>query len=267
MLLQPPVAPPAARRSASASLPAARLDRAAFWRFADEAKEATQALAAREMAVLPRLPVEALRLVCTQYRFFTIDYIRDLAMLVGKLPFGELRSLLGGILSEELGEGDAQRAHPVVYDRFLGTIGVAPEQRERALASNRVLLDGLTADLLARDAAYGIGLRGMGGECLCQTYLAVLHEHLLAHPWVRANAPAIDWEFWTIHTGEIDILHAELTRKAVDAYLMEHPEALPELAQGYERSIHAWNEFWRNIFEAARGVADPPAHGGTHARG
>ena len=26
--------------------------------------------------------------------------------------------------------------------------------------------------------------------------------------------------------------------------------ALPELAQGYERSITAWNRFWQNIFDA-----------------
>ena len=226
-------------------------DRATFWKRADEAKETTRALAAEKMAMLPRLSVEALRLVCTQYRFFTIDYIRDLALLIAKLPFGGLRSLLSDILSEELGEGDAQRAHPVVYDRFLASLGIAQDERERPLPDNRAILDALTAELLDRGPAFGIGLRGMGGECLCQTYLTVLHEHLLEHPYVRAHGDAIDWEFWTIHTGEIDIVHGELTRRAVDDYLVQRPDALPELAQGYERSIGAWNAFWQNIFDAA----------------
>ena len=238
-----PFPPPALR--------AAGLDRAAFWRFADEAKEATRALATERMAVLPRLSVEALRQVCTQYRFFTIEYIRDLALLIAKLPFGGLRSLLSDILSEELGEGEARRAHPVVYDRFLASIGVAKEQRERVLPANRAILDTLTAELLDRGPAFGIGLRGMGGECLCQTYLAVLHEHLLEHPWIRGHADAIDWEFWAIHTGEVDILHGELTRQAVDDYLVQQPGALAQLAQGYERSIGAWNAFWQNIFDDA----------------
>ena len=241
---QPPFPPSLARHATT-------LDRQAFWQFADEAKEATRALAARKMAVLPRLSVDGLRLVCTQYRFFTIDYIRDLALLVAKLPFGRLQSLLGQILAEELGEGDARRAHPVVYDRFLASIGVAAEQRERALPANRAILDALSGELATHGAAFGIGLRGMGGECLCQTYLKVLHEHLLAHPWILAHGDAIDWEFWTIHTGEIDEAHGELTRQAVDDYLEQHPEALPWLAQGYEHSIGAWNAFWQNIFDAA----------------
>ena len=98
--------------------------------------------------------------------------------------------------------------------------------------------------------AFGVGLRGMGGECLCQTYLSVMFEHLREHPFMRANADRIDWEFWTIHTGEEDIVHGELTRAAIDRYIQDEPSALPELAQGYERSITAWNRFWQNIFDA-----------------
>ncbi|RDZ27232.1 iron-containing redox enzyme family protein [Lysobacter silvisoli] len=221
-----------------------------FWRFADQAKEATEALAAQKMALLPQLPVEALRQICTQYRFFTIDYISDLALLLAKLPFGGLRSLLGQILAEELGEGDAGKAHPVLYDRFLGSIGVAPDSLERRLPANRAILSGLTDELSARGPAFGLGLRGMGGECLCQTYLAVMFEHLQRHPYMREHADEIDWVFWTIHTGEEDIIHGELTRQAIDDYVRETPSALPELARGYERSITAWNLFWQNIFDA-----------------
>ena len=226
-------------------------DRDSFWRFADEAKEATEALAEQRMRVLPHLSIEALRQVCTQYRFFTIDYISDLALLVAKLPFGGLRSLLSKILAEELGEGEASRAHPEVYDRFLASIGVAPAEREQYLPANRAILGALTDEMLQRSPAFGVGLRGMGGECLCQTYLTVLHEHLRQHPYIVEHEGDIDWEFWTIHTGEQDILHGELTRQAIDAYLQLDPGALPELAQGYEHSITAWNRFWQNIFEAA----------------
>lgn len=221
-----------------------------FWRFADQAKDATEALAQQKMQALARMPLESLRQFCTQYRFFTIDYIRDLALLLAELPFGGLRSLLSRILAEELGEGDPDKAHPVVYDRFLASIGVAEEQRTHCLPGNRAILGALTSEMCRRDTAFGVGLRGMGGECLCQTYLAVMFEHLRAHPYMRANEDSIDWEFWTIHTGEQDILHGELTRAAIDDYLRDEPGALPELAQGYERSITAWNCFWQNIFDA-----------------
>jgi hypothetical protein len=239
-----------AKPLAAVARPAPVRDRDAFWRFAEQAKTATETLAQRRMAALREAPVEVLREVCTQYRFFTLDYIGDLALLIARLPSGRLRSLLARILGEELGEGDPAKAHPAVYDRFLLSIGVAPERLERCLPANRAILDGLTADMTRRGAAFGVGLRGMGGECLCQTYLAVMHEHLRAHPYVRAHEDRIDWEFWTIHTGEIDIEHGEMTRAAVDDYLRQQPDALQELAQGYAHSIDAWNAFWRNIFDA-----------------
>lgn len=226
------------------------MTREQFWRFADEAKEATEALAAEKMQVLAVLGPEALRQVCIQYRFFTIDYISDLALLVARLPFGGLRSLLGQILSEELGEGDPARAHPTVYDRFLASIGVADDAL-RPLPANERILKGLTRDMAGHPIAFGVGLRGMGGECLCQTYLSVMFDHMRRNPCLRAHEDRIDWEFWTIHTGEEDIVHGELTRAAIDGYLRDDPTVLPELAKGYERSITAWNLFWKNILEDA----------------
>lgn len=232
------------------AIPLGAWDRQTFWRFADNAKEATEALAQQKMKALAHAPVEAMRQICTQYRFFTIDYISDLALLVAKLPFGGLRSLLSQILAEELGEGDPDKAHPEVYDRFLASIGVEPEQLGRPLPANHAILSGLTEELSRRGPAFGVGLRGMGGECLCQTYLSVMFEHLRGHPYMREHENSIDWEFWTIHTGEVDIVHGELTRQAIDDYIRQDPGALPELAQGYERSINAWNLFWHNIFDA-----------------
>lgn len=228
----------------------APLTRDRFWQLADAAKERTEAIAAQKMQPLSQLPIEALRDVCVQYRFFTIDYITDLALLVARLPFGGLRSLLSEILAEELGEGDPAKAHPEVYDRFLLSIGVAPEALDRPLPANVEVLQGLTRDLATESVASGVGLRGMGGECLCQTYLSVMFDHMRENPYMREHADAIDWDFWTIHTGEEDIIHGELTRAAIDNYLRADPDVLPELARGYDRSIVAWNRFWENIFSA-----------------
>ena len=243
-------APQATPYLATLAMRSGALDRASFWRFADDAKEATEALAEEKMRALPRMPIEELRRFCTQYRFFTIDYISDLALLIARLPFGGLRSLLSQILAEELGDGDASKAHPVVYDRFLASIGVTREELGRPLPANREILGELTDELSTRGPAFGVGLRGMGGECLCQTYLSVMFEHLREHPYLQEHAGDVDWEFWTIHAGEQDIIHGELTRQAIDDYIRREPEALRELAQGYERSIGAWNQFWQNIFDA-----------------
>ena len=57
---------------------------------------ATEALREKVVDVVA-LDIADLRGFCVQYRFFTIDYITDLALLVSRLPFGGLRSLLGQI--------------------------------------------------------------------------------------------------------------------------------------------------------------------------
>src|SRR5688500_5937309 len=104
--LQNELSTSATRSAAAMAIRPDAWDRETFWQFADKAKEATEALAEQKMQALAHAPVEAMRQICTQYRFFTIDYISDLALLVAKLPFGGLRSLLSQILAEELGEGN-----------------------------------------------------------------------------------------------------------------------------------------------------------------
>ena len=95
------------------------------------------------------------------------------------------------------------------------------------------------------------------GEVFLADMAQDVHILRLENDFITANGAnvlafedGIDWEFWTIHAGEQDIVHAELTRQAIDDYIRREPEALPELAEGYERSITAWNLFWQNIFEA-----------------
>lgn len=44
--------------------------------------------------------------------------IPDLAILIARMKDGNLRSFLGHVLSDELGHGDSQKAHPRLYDDF-----------------------------------------------------------------------------------------------------------------------------------------------------
>jgi hypothetical protein len=76
-----------------------------FWKLADSSKTEAEFLADRKLKELQNLPIESLRNIFVQYRYFTIYYIADMALLVHRLPFGKLRSLLAEFLSEELGDG------------------------------------------------------------------------------------------------------------------------------------------------------------------
>jgi len=223
-----------------------------FWQLADTTRMAAEYQVDENLRYLRTAPLETLRRIFVQYRFFTIYYITDLALLVAKLPFGSLRSCLGEFLSEELGDGDPKDSHPSLYDDFLLSLGVPRKTLELADRNCLAILDQVRVSLETRSWPYGVGLRGMGGECLCQIYLASMHENFMRNPVIQERKDSLAWKFWDIHTGEVDIEHRERTRAAIDELILAQPETISDLATGYLESKAAWDGFWQRIFNNAR---------------
>jgi hypothetical protein len=243
-----PQAPPERRDTRSAL--------EAFWARAELSKLAARFAVAKEMTALPRLPIEALRAVALQYRYFTQAFATDLALLVVRCPEGRLRSLLGQLVNEELGAGDPAASHLALYDRFLEDIGALDpraraEQRSAHIHPRvRELLADLRDRTRHRSAFYAIGLRGMGGECVCGVYFSVMHVQLCKHPFIVEHAARIDWRFWDIHAGHADAEHNQLVRAAVAELLLDGnpPEAVSEVAAGFDHGTAAWEEFWATVY-------------------
>ena len=235
------------------------LDRCAngkqFWALADQLQEQTVEHAKDMFSFVERASPKQLFSLLVQYRFFTVYYIADIALLVARLQLGKMRSFLAEILFDELGNGASTQAHPQLYDDFLNSLEIdhGPFE-EMSLADNVGLLERARSSLVepATSTAYGIGLRGMGGECVCQIYLARLYEHLILNPYVRARADKIDWKFWELHVGEHDIAHREKLRKLItDEVEVMSSGAVNALEAGYRDSMNAWSAFWKNIHEEA----------------
>jgi hypothetical protein len=223
------------------------MDMKAFWEMADATRVRTEYIADQRLEALRGASLESLRRVLVQYRYFTIYYINDLAMLVHRLPFGKLRSLLAEFLNEELGNSDAALAHPQLYDDFLASIGA--DTSTPAVEANIHMLDEISALMATQSSAMGVGLRGLGGECLCQLYLEAMHGHFSKNPAIVAIADKIDWRFWDIHTGEVDISHRLRLRAAIDEEIARLPSLEADIRNGYEKSKYAWDTFWTNIFD------------------
>lgn len=220
-----------------------------FWRLADSARTETEYLADAKLRQLAELPFDVLQKIFVQYRYFTIFYITDLALLVAKLPFGELRSLLADFLNDELGNGDNLAAHERLYDDFLMSIGLDEKELELSPnCDNLVLLRDLQERIGSRSAAYAVGLRGMGGECLCQLYLSAMHSHFVKNPAICAIRERIKWTFWDIHTGEVDIAHREKLKKSIHSFVTQNPDQLADLVQGYKDAKQIFETFWDNIY-------------------
>ena len=228
----------------------------AFWARAAMSKLEAKFALAREMDALPHLPIDALRAIVLQYRYFTQAFISDLAVLVARCPEGRLRSLLGQLVNEELGEGDPEEAHARLYDRFLLSIGAidqgASPRELRAAVHPKVseLLGGLRDRTINQPPLYAIGMRGLGGECVCGVYFSVMHVHLRKHPFIVENEAKIDWKFWDIHAGHADVEHNELVRAAVAELLsdLNQEDAVEQLVRGYDHGTYVWDAFWTAVY-------------------
>jgi hypothetical protein len=230
-----------------------------FWDMAHAATSATVHLADTRLQSLATASLAELRAVLVQYRWFTGYYPGDLAILVAKLPPSRLRSFVGGLVNEELGCGQPAAAHLALYDAFLDGLGDLDEMVDELTDPNCVaIMDSMRHSLQSSAYPYAIGLRGMGGECLCQVYLQALHTFLLRNPLIDElrRAGELDWRFWDLHAGAEDEAHARVTRECIQD-LVASPADVAELAAGYLEAEAKWMLFWHNAFEglARRRVA------------
>jgi len=231
-----------------------------FWQMADELQDNTLRQAKELFAFVKSADTHSLRAILIQYRFFTIYYISDLALLIARLADGRIRSFLADILSDELGRGDPDKAHPNLYDTFLVSVDVEKTQlNDVALKKNIELLDDVRNLLVNNSGEFGIGLRGMGGECVCQVYLSLLYEYLILNPYIQRNKNQIHWAFWDLHVGEHDIEHRMETRKLIHSEIVAKDDsAIRQLGLAYEESMRSWEQFWNNIFSAVMQTAESP---------
>lgn len=226
---------------------------AAFWEMVDDTRLQTEYSVDDKVIGIRHMPVQALQTIFLQYRYFTQYYGGDLGLLIFKVRDGKFKSLIAEIAYEELGSGDPERAHTKLLDRFLMDIGVHRATLDTSLdPHNALLLEEARTLILSNPPAYAIGLRGMGGECLCQIYLTAVYKQLVNNPFIQAHKDNIDFTFWDIHTGEVDIEHRRKVRAAIDELISAEPDSVAHVAAGYIKAKHTWDSFWDNSHMLSR---------------
>jgi hypothetical protein len=224
---------------------------AEFWELSRYAQELAQHLSDDAIRSLASADLATLRSVLVQYRCFTGYFAGDLAILVSKTPPSPMRTFLGGIMAEELGSGDPKQAHLALYDRFLLGLGVTHTNFwELTNPACVALVDSMRLRLSQHSYAFGVGLRGMGGECLCHVYLQAVNHYLTKNALIQdlRARDAIDWSFWDLHSGEVDEVHAELTRRHIEGVI--RGEDIGDLCEGYGVAELGWKVFWSIAFES-----------------
>ncbi|MDJ0713907.1 MAG: iron-containing redox enzyme family protein [Prochloraceae cyanobacterium] len=218
-----------------------------FWAFFDDAKLTEEILINSSFQSIPNWNLEKLQRVCIEYRWLVKNHANHLALLVSRLPESQFKCLIAEVLNDELGNGLYEKSHLVLWDNFLKSIGVE-QIPARPHKINEELFKPMSFLLINEPVDFIIGLEGVGVECICQVYLDLFRKHLVAHPFIKNNQ-SIDWEFWDIHTGGVDIAHKELIRKAVSE-LIQSEKIDPDLVlKGYNNAKQLWRDFWANFSE------------------
>lgn len=216
-----------------------------FWAMTESCFDAAHHFADQRLQTLQWIDLESLRQALGPYRFFTAQYTTDLAILIAKMAPGSLRSQLATFLDEELGHGDASDTHPLMYDRFLVSLGCDPDTLDTLTNPvTQQILSAATNRLWQEPASYGIGLRAMGAECLCQVFLTAADHYIRANTRVQKIADRIDWQFLDIHAGPADAHHREETRRQIAAIIKHDPSSIQEIARGYKDAETQWHQYW-----------------------
>ena len=79
---------------------------------------------------------------------------------------------------------------------------------------------------------------------ICQIYLTALFKQLKQNPNIKGIDHQIDWEFWLIHVGEVDISHRMRMRQMISEFITQGSGDSQQIIQGYFKSV----EFWDNLF-------------------
>lgn len=227
------------------------MDKNEFWDMTSRERLHAEYDVDEKLAYLQTASIETLRTVFHEYRFFIKYFINDLGLLTYRIPFSRLKCVIAEITHDELGN-DPQHTHLQLWDNFLMSLGTNESELENShTPANIEMMEQLSELVLSEPYMYAVGLRGMGGECLCQVYLTSTYNHLMKNPNILAMKDEIDWVFWDIHTGEEDIHHVDMVREAIDELLCTLPaSAVDELSAGFYKGKDSWDKFWTNLHQA-----------------
>ena len=107
------------------------------------------------------------------------NHANHLALLVYRLPESQFKCLIAEILNDELGEGNYEKSHLVLWDNFLKSIEVSQIANKPVNPMTKQFFKPMFLMLMNESVDFIIGLEGVGVECICQVYLELFKKEIL----------------------------------------------------------------------------------------
>ncbi len=223
-----------------------------LWDLVEQEKKNAKTVAIQSLECIESLSGEDLGNVFIHYEHFLSSYPKNLAFLISNLPSGLLQTSLSSILSDELGNGNLKNNHRNLLKdftkNFIGENYQAFFEKASSPSSLGVSLSTfLENQTRTRTTSFGVGMIGMGGECVCELYLGQFYQQFTRNLAFIDKKPVVDMKFWEIHLNKEEAEHEDIVVRGVNDYLSNNPQYISEVAQGFLCNAMVWKDFWMKL--------------------
>ncbi len=188
---------------------------------------------------------QQLQYFAKEYFVYCFHFPRFLSACAANIPDDETRLAIIENLWEEHGEGNPDKSHRKLYERFALATGLRHEDLTfaKALPSTRICIENLLNLCIHEHFLVSLGALGPGTEYFTNDEYKKIESGLKLYDFLEPE----DYTFWTIHIGLDDIHYAEMV-KPVEKWLDKKINR-ERLKKGAERAIELELLFWDGLEE------------------
>jgi len=189
---------------------------------------------------------EQLKQFCYQYSWFCGYFPRSLCSLAGQVTTDETRLPLIKNLWEEHGEGETEKCHRVLFQKFMSSLKITKGESEKIppLKSTIYCVEELLKYCSDRNFVRGLGAMGPGTEFFTKEEYLVVVGGLKKYNLFTDD----DLEFWTVHIVGDDDHYSEIVMSLVPYINTE--ENRDFVKEGAIKAIELEIIFWDGLQEA-----------------
>ena len=195
-------------------------------------------------------PIPALRAFARHYHYFSLNQVVAFSRLLGVIPPTDRKSMavLGEVLFEELGGGEFDSVHSIVFERFAKRVGLNVD--ELPLTPSEVA-KGVRWYVCELESAFGGRslARALATYCFLEssaveTYGPLL-EALRAHRFSED-----DLKFFVLHS-QIEIEHSKAAHQLAEQANLSAADKI-QFDDQTRLLTKCWRAFWEDIWEVCR---------------
>jgi len=193
-------------------------------------------------------PMKALNVFCHNYYYFSLNQVLAFSKLIALIsPFDhETLAILAQTVFDELGCGDPDAVHSILFARFMMAVGVNSEERPSAntvLPHVKNYIDELHIAFSGRSLPIALASYVFLEKSAIDSYGPLYETISRALP----NLSQDDLEFFSMH-AILEQEHEKAARQLVEKQCFNQAQC-NEYDKQYHHLASCWDLFWQDIYQ------------------